>query len=124
MLLTLLMVLCSTELARSEEPWLGSYAGDRVPSRETVSSAYLVEYSTGVQKDLIDRMGNAHLRLKSKCQTEGGHALINVLSAVTIADVLSRAEKNLVFEKGVLVVVTADCVTKSRLIDSKSVVLP
>lgn len=124
MLLALLIVLCSVEVASSEETWLGNYAGDRIPLRENLSSRYLVEYVTGGQAQLSERIFVVNMKLKAACQKEGGHALINMLQTVTVGDVLSTLETGVVYEKGVLVVLAADCVTRSRVVDPKSPSFP
>mgnify|MGYP001225709608 CR=1 FL=1 len=123
--LQLLVILfcCSGEVVTAEEVWLGNYAGDRIPLRETLDSRYVVVSVTGSQIELNDRMFVANRQLRYACLKEGGHGLINIHPSVTIADVASTVEKGVIFEKGVLVVLTADCVTKSRLLDSEHHVL-
>ncbi len=120
----IILFFCSGEVVAGEEAWLGNYVGDRIPLRETLDSRYVVVSVTGSQADLNERIFVANRQLRFSCLKDQGHALINIRSSVTIADVVSSVEKGVVFEKGVLVLITADCVIASRLLDPKTHVLP
>lgn len=121
----LVFMLCfSGAVVIAEQSVIGMYAGDRMPRWETLESKYLAVSVTGPQVDLKDRIFVANRQLAFSCLKEGGHGLINVHLSVTIADVASTVEQGVIFEKGVLVVLTADCVTKSRPLDSEHHVSP
>ena len=113
----LFIIFCVPVVSYSEglqvSPWLGSYAANKIPLREVISSKYLIHISTGAQSALSTRLEEDKQRFITDCKSDGGHAIVNTTISVSVGEVLLGGGS--ATQYGFLLTFAGDCVTDSKL---------
>ena len=96
----------------SSNQWLGSFAANRIPLREVLSSSYMMQISSGPQSEISTRLNTDQQKYVYSCKANGGHAIVNMALSVSVGEVLlgvGSATKH-----GFVLTFTGDCVTESK----------
>lgn len=98
-------------IVHSEEPWLGRYAGNRIPLRDVISSVYVAKLYSAVQSSLATHFRDASQDYIAGCKSDGGHAIVNMTMSASMGEVLIGSVS---YKNGIVLAFSGDCVTESR----------
>lgn len=107
----LILTICSPVIVHSEEPWLGRYAGNRIPLRDVISSVYVAKLYSAVQSSLATHFRDASQDYIAGCKSDGGHAIVNMTMSASMGEVLIGSVS---YKNGIVLAFSGDCVTESR----------
>ena len=110
-----LITFCVPAMSHSDPqvvPWVGGFAGNKIPLREVLSSSYMMQISSGPQSEISTRLNTDQQKYVYSCKANGGHAIVNMALSVSVGEVLlgvGSATKH-----GFVLTFTGDCVTESK----------
>jgi hypothetical protein len=96
----------------SSNQWLGSFAANRIPLREVLSSVFVSQITTGDQGSLSTRLNGDLQDFVSSCKSKGGHALVNETISISVGEVLLGVGSAAKY--GFVLTLAGDCVTESK----------